>query len=265
VANLTAVRRLVVLLAGLALLATGAPSLAAQPRLQRQLLVFTYDGTGPGLLSVSGTVEANGRPGYLASVAAEALDGHLDPFFPDVYELGDGGAPAHTYGAAGTHDVCASPLVTCTADPGSTSLQFSIGFSVGESPRPVHLRMLIAVEGTKVKTASAKIGWKGTKRTGGFSRVTGGGTGFRAGGFAAEALPDASLRGGRKGSVAIAVPPCDQLGAGLLTLAGGRKDAVAACPTGPFTAAADGPARWSLTGDAAGVSSYLTRLIVVDL
>src|SRR3954452_13101605 len=120
-------RRLALLLAGLLVGAAVTPSLAAAPKGQRQLVQFSYDGRGPAMLSVEGWTEASGRPGYFATVSAEDFEGNgtMQPFFPDLIELGEGAAPPHVYGAAGDHDVCASPVLTCTTTPGSGKLRFS--------------------------------------------------------------------------------------------------------------------------------------------
>jgi hypothetical protein len=259
------VRRLLFALICCALLAAAAPSFGSTPRLERQLLVFSYDGKGPALLSVEGSVEAIGRPGYLASVAADGEGSDLTPFFPDLVELGEDGAPLQTYGAVGAHDLCLSPVVTCDSRAGSSSLQFGISFSVGKSSSPVHIRMVVALEGTRVRASHVEIGWKARKRLGGFSRVTTGGTGVRTVGTSLEALPTATLPGGRGGSIAVAVPPCDQVGAGIVTLTGAKAASTTACPTGPFAAAAVGVTRWSMAGTAAGMSTYRTRLLVFDL
>lgn len=258
-------RRLLVSLLSLATVAVAAPSQAAAPRLQRQLMVFTYDGLGPALLSVEGSVEAIGRPGYFATVIADEFDGQLDPFFPDVIDLGGNGSPARTYGAVGAHDLCVSPVVTCTPSSTTGSLGFGVSFSVGRSTRPQHLRLLLALEGTKVSASHVELGWKAHVRHSGFTRSTAGGTGVRAFGAAVEAMPDASLRGGRSGSIAVAVPPCEDVGAGVVRLTGGRTTETAICPSYPVAAAAAGPTTWTTSGPAAGITTYRTRLIVIDL
>src|SRR4051812_32057212 len=191
-------RRLALLLAGLLVLAAAAPSIATPQKLQRQLIEFSYDGRGPALLSVEGWTEAGGRPGYFATVSAEDFEGNgtMQPFFPDLIELGEGAAPPHVYGAAGDHDVCASPVLTCTTTAGSGKLRFSLGYSVGKSDRPNHIRFYLAMEGTSVHADAISIGWKWHKRTSGVTRAMGGGTGARAFGASVEALPAATLPGG---------------------------------------------------------------------
>jgi hypothetical protein len=258
-------RRAVIVVLSLLAVSLATPSQAAPPRLERQLMIFSYDGYGPALLNVEGEVQAKGRPGYFASVTADLFQGELTPFFPDVIELGDDGAPVRTYGAIGDRDICASPVVSCAPAVSMDSLSFSSSFSVGKSRTPVHLRMIIAMEGTHVEASHLELGWKTQIRRGGFSRATSGGSGARALGTSVEAMPEATLRGGARGSIAIGVPPCEDLGAGAVTLSGGTKDQTAVCPSYAFAAAAKKATTWTLTGAAAGSTAYRTRLIDIDL
>jgi hypothetical protein len=258
-------RRLALLLAGLLDAATVTPSLASGPRLQRELLVFSYDGPGPALLSVDGYVEAKGRPGYFADVTGGVHDGHLVPYFADVLELGEPAGPPHVYGAAGSHDLCAAPAITCTTTPGSSRLRFTVGSIMGRSEATIHARYFLALEGTSLHAETVGIGWKVQRRTAGISRVAGGGTGAHALGSYVEAMPSASLPGGRRGSIAIAVPPCDELGAGTVTLTGAAQPDQRTCPTSAFADAAARATSWTLSGPAAGASEYRTRLLVIDL
>lgn len=258
-------RRLVALAVGLAVVAAAAPSVAAGPRVERRLMVFSYDGRGPAILLVQGEVEAKGVPGYFATVSASEHDGELDPYFPDVLELGEPSEPPRTYGALGARDLCASPVVSCTRKPGSSSLGFSISYSIGRGDEVSHTRLYLAMEGTRIETSSISRGWRMHSRSGGLARSTAGGTGARAFGASVEAQPEARLPGGRRGSIGIGVPPCDELGLGIVSLTGGRRPVTDTCPAYPLSAAAKGATQWVLSGTAAGLSSSRTRLLVIDL
>lgn len=257
-------RRLVLLLAG-ALAASGITPALAGPRLQTEVLVLSYDGPGPAALVVDGYVEARGRPGYFATASANVFDGRVSPFSSGLVELGEPSGPVRTYGATGSHDLCADPAISCTTTPGSDRLRFTIGSTMGRSEAPMHARIYVALVGTSLHVDTARIGWRVRTRTAGVARTSGDGTGMQLLGGTVEALPAATLPGGRKGSIAIAVPPCDEQGVGDVTLSGGADPTPHSCPTSTFADAAAKATTWSLSGTAAGASEYRTRLLVIDL
>lgn len=100
----------------------------------------------------------------------------------------------------------------------------------------------------------------------------------------AEVMLSASGEGGRRGSIALAQPPCGYppgsapftVGAGYASLTGGEVDRESVCP-GSFAANVDGyramtsfarrATEWSLDGAVAGhtQSNGTVRLIVVDM
>ena len=257
-------RSLVLLLAG-ALAAAGVTPALGGPPLQTEVLFLSYDGPGPAALVVDGYVEAKGRPGYFATASANAVDGRVSPYASELVELGEPSGPVHTYGAAGSHDLCAEPAITCTTTLGSDRLRFTIGSTMGRSDAPMHARVYVALVGTSLHVETARIGWRVRTRTSGVTRTSGDGTGAQALGGTVEALPAATLPGGRRGSIAIAVPPCDEQGIGAVTLTGGADPSPHGCPTSTFADAAAKATTWSLAGPAAGASEYRTRLLVIDL
>lgn len=94
-----------------------------------------------------------------------------------------------------------------------------------------------------------------------------------------EAFTGATLPGGKRGSVAIGVPPCSgspvavSSGAGSVTLAGGVKPVQASCPQDVMRPSqlARKATTWTLTGPVAGTTADqvsepgTVRLIVIDL
>lgn len=91
----------------------------------------------------------------------------------------------------------------------------------------------------------------------------------------AEVFTEASLPGGRHGSLGVGVPPCSfaavhvaMRGVGRLTLDGGAKPETVVCPDQPklLGSYATGPTTWRFHGLAAGdITIQDTRLFVVDL
>lgn len=91
-----------------------------------------------------------------------------------------------------------------------------------------------------------------------------------------EHFTHAALRGGPRGSIAVATPPCRPLhrsdvtreGHGAARLTGGTHPFDFDCHRDTITdltAAADGPTTWSFDGDVVGNSTGPTRLTVIDL
>jgi hypothetical protein len=91
------------------------------------------------------------------------------------------------------------------------------------------------------------------------------GEGATAFGLAAGTTLSASAPSGRHGSIAVAAPPCDQLGAGVAVLTGPGVTDPQPCPTDAFADVTTKPGTWTMTGPAAGLSGRSTRLLVLDL
>lgn len=100
-------------------------------------------------------------------------------------------------------------------------------------------------------------------------------TGARMAGEVVERFTHASIAGGRRGSIAIATPPCRPLhrvgylreGYGTATLSGGTRQATFDCQKNlsDLTAAADRATTWSFDGPVVGTATGTTRITVIDL
>jgi hypothetical protein len=243
----------------------------AAPAPQQVTRAYAFDGRGTGVLVVRGTVEAP-RGGWFALVAGDASGKGKAPdavYFPQVVDL-DPSAP-HTYGRAGRRDVCADPVTTCTVSRDGASLSFLSVFVVaGDEETESHVRYWVAAQGAQVRVRETLVGW--TRTTAGTARRVsdGGADGLGLAGGPEPAkrtgvLLRATAGGGTRGSIAVAVPPCDVAGAGPAVLAGPGVTDPQACPTGAFAAVTRRAGPWTLTGPSAGASSSGTRLLVLDL
>ena len=253
-------------LAAIALVGPGAAN-AERTRIQHVERVYSFDGTGTGVLVLSGSVETRGGEGFFAVVTGDAPGRGKPPstvFFPTLIDVDMKGA--HTYGAVGHHDLCPDPSTVCR-DLGGGEMHFTSTFIVsGQGPRPAHVRYAIALRGAKVTLTEELIRWerralrKVTRVTDDAS--TGGGVsafGASAGTFVSTAAP-----AGRRGSIAIAAPPCEYAGAGAAILTGPGTSKPAVCPTDEFAAVTKSAGEWKLSGPAAGLSGRRTRLLVLD-
>lgn len=258
---------------GLALAGALAAVLPAQaaPAPQQVTRAYAFDGAGTGVLVVRGTVEAP-RGGWFALVAGDATGAGKAPdavYFPQVVDL-DPSAP-HTYGRSGRRDVCVDPVTTCTVSADGASLSFLSVFVVaGDEETESHVRYWVAAEGARVRVRETLLGWRRTTVGGvrrvGDDRADGVGvTGMNDPRRSAGVLLRATANGGRRGSIAVAVPPCDVAGAGPAVLTGPGVTEPQACPTSAFAAVTRRAGPWTLTGPSAGVSATGTRLLVLDL
>ena len=255
--------------AALAATALAVPSTAgAAPAPSRSVArIYTFDGTGNGVLLVSGTIDPGKGHGLFASVTGEAAKTGAGPdtvFFPEVTDL-DGTTP-HTFGALGQRDLCADPLTVCSELRGG-GLGFSTSFSVsGDGKQTTHLRFAVIARGAKVTFTEQMIGWRAHDLRGVHQVTddTADGAGVSAAGVTVGASLGATAPAARGGSVAIAVPPCDVAGAGVTLLTGPGSTQAGVCPTDAITATSRAAGTWTLTGAAAGVSTRSTRLLVLD-
>lgn len=262
------VRRVLPLLLALLLGAAALPAQAA-PAVQRVHRSWSFDGTGTGVLVLSGRVRWGATQGVYAQVAGDA-PGPGRPAdvtsFASVQDVG--GAAGGTYGRIGRRDLCPDPVTTCRVEDGD--LVFTSVFVVsggGKGGAAAHTRFHLYLEGQRVSVQDVLVGWRRTP-VGGARRVTqeqADGAGLGSGGRSSGALLSAAATGGRRGSLALAVPPCGTAGAGAAVLTGPGAQATEACPTGPFAATARRGGRWTLSGATAGVTDGRTRLLVLDL
>ena len=247
--------------------ALAAPAAAAghEVGLQTKWAKYSYSGRGDGFLEIVGSAKI--VPGtFFATVDVDRPNSSkADAFFPFILDL-DSLASADSYGAVGNRDLCAGP-VDCHVTGGAFS--FSVGFTIqGGGDTPMGLNTYVVLRGADVKIHDILVhGWTAHHHDGGALRVTdsqAGGAGVDAFGSSAGANTGARAPGPRAGSVAIAVPACDQVGAGVLLLTGGEQTQTALCPSDAIAAVARHAAKWTATGAVAGVSTYSTRLLVID-
>ena len=257
--------RVVVLLL---VLGAALPSEAAAPPLQRVHRSWSFDGTGTGVLVVQGQVRYGAAGGVFAQVAGDSTAAGRPAqtvYFPQVQDLG--GSPAATYGALGDRDLCADPVTTCRVTPDGELTFVSVFLVVGDDETRSHVRFHLYLEGTRVRVDDTLVRWRRTP-VGGARRVLeadADGAGLQTGGRSVGAHLSATASGGRRGSIAVAAPPCGTAGAGAALLRGPGVTQPRSCPTGPFAAVTRRAGGWTLTGPAAGVTEGRTRLLVLDL
>lgn len=255
-------RRLLAVLA-LGLVAALHVPASAAATVQRVGLRLDFDGAGSGVYVISGVIKTDARhPGLLASVSSTGTHA----YFPQVVELGTGGAHS-TYGALGSHSLCPAPAV-CTISPDGGTLGFSFSYSVqGDGVHPFHDRDYLVLQGAQVTLDHSGVGAWTLHRFSSWTQVVDTQTAFAGAGsdgLDVEVDRSVSATGGSQGSVAIAVPPCDVIGAGVATLSGGAQGVQpVACPSSALAALATRRTTWDLSGALAGASALRTRLLVL--
>lgn len=235
--------------------ATASTSAAVQTTWSR----YEFVGKDNGLLVIDGTAEVGA-----GSFLVEANVGPDGDAYGDVLDF-DAVGPVGTYGAVGHHDLCAGPL-TCEVAHGR--LHFGVIYQVeGDGRHRLDLRFYVAVRGRHVQVRDQLLmGWSAQHRHGGVVRRTAADTdvvGATVPGVTAGVNAGVSAPGPAGGSVAVAIPACDVVGAGLLRLSGGRHAATAVCPSDPVSAVAARRTKWTASGAVAGVSEYASRLVVL--
>ena len=259
-------RKLLALMISAVLLGAVLPAAtAAAPAQQRQVHTYRFTGSGPSILYVKGTLLAKGAPALLSVVYTDDDPRTGRPrsaMVTDVYEFGGDGTSV--YGADGDLG-CVAPL-RCTVDSDGPEIGFSIFYDL-DAPVPVAFSVHVVTQGARIRITDRVLErWRASHRTGGYTQVTAADAtadGVVTSGTRAEVLRGATARGGRRGSIAIAVPPCD-VGVGQLRLDGGRAPVEIGCPTRAVAAFADRATTWRLSGLAAGTASTATRLLVID-
>lgn len=239
------------------------PAVAARST-RMQVLWARYDfrGAGNGQLVLEGTARI-GVGSYIADADVMTYSGGMSTsgHVFDVTNIED----SRTYGALGNRDLCAGPL-TCSWQGG----KFGFGMDsqvFGDGHHFLHIRVYIAIAGEDVHLHDKLLdGWTAHHRSGGVTRVTdesAGGGGVQAGGQTLGVNTGATAAGPDGGSVAIAVPGCDDVGAGVLTLTGGATSTTALCPSDAIVGISNRPTTWVASGAVAGASENTTRLVVL--
>jgi len=236
---------------------------AAKPHLRTVWSRYSFDGKRNGFLFVAGSFQI--RPGSFFAVLDEVdTHGPHPESFGDVVDLDAFGA-SETYGSLGDRNLCTAP-VQCQVVNGR--MTFTVEFTVnGDGKHREHLRQYIVARGAHLVVHDVFLkGWTPAHRQGGATRRTdddADGAGVMAAGTGVGTDLGVSAPGPAGGSLALAVPACDQIGAGLMTLSGGTQTQTAICPTTSISAVARHRTTWQLSGAVGGATSYATRLLVI--
>lgn len=188
--------------------------------------------------------------------------GQRGEIVPSVY--GDG----RVFGCASLGPT--SPPHPCSAY-GQSLQMIKIRANEASGPR-LHDRILIVGRGADVdlKLLSESRGWRLRRLPPAVRFIRAeesGAVGFGSLDGSLESFSGTSrLRGGPRGSVAVANLPCTRpAGIGRVTFVGGSEPVEMTCPTGPLASFTNSQTQWQLRGHAVGGSSTPYRLIVVDL
>lgn len=145
----------------------------------------------------------------------------------------------------------------------------------GESPN----RVLILLEGERITMDFQGDGWRLRRVPHAYRRVDSltnpGSSGVQNLNHGVHVLQHAALPGGKRGSIAVGIPPCSTStsgvvprGVGSIELRGGGSTQTVVCPRDRHLLglASTGPANWVLEGMVAGGNEFReTQLLVVDL
>lgn len=275
-------------LSGTALAA--APAQPAQP-MQEVLTIQRTAKTGLAALALIGKVTADKVPGFFATVDRYPSQTTLGSFIDFNQPSG-----LTRYGHGSAAPLCDAPIV-CKVDNKTGNLTFTITETSDADDKYDSwsgLTRYLTIRGTKLDLQVAAIGFTVKRHTSAtFARVTrdqADADGLGAAGSGAELFRAAQLAGGAKGSFAALQLPCDFEGAGAVTFTqtGDLPTTLADCsPTdgngtapsvyvltvgvtryhgrpGLYSRTADKGTSWQVNGAVSGVSSYATRLFVLD-
>lgn len=246
-----------------------APAAAADRPIKTVALRYAFAGQTHGVprnhLDITG--EANIAPGAFIAEALLDLTKRDHPVvrIASLFDL-DQLEATRAYGPLGATDVCPGAPV-CVI--GNGRLLFSAGYSPTEAHGSAYLRYYLIVRAANVHYRVRHLdGWHPTPYSGAVERVTDAqstGAGVEAANVDTGLMTGVASDRTTTASVAVADPPCDDLGAGSLTLTGARQPITVPCGGDPTGAVAYVPTVWRLTGVAAGASHNATRLLVFTL
>lgn len=265
--------RLVIALA-LTLLGTSVPVAVAAPDEVVALLAYRTTTRGASLQLTVSTVPGR-ETGFIASALVSVEDSRLTSV--DL-------AGAVLTGTADQVQVTRDGERTALCDHGvchadQRTMASMMGLSTWtEAGEDGYNAVLVLAKGARVRWSAKTDGWA-VRRVPTYAHrfVSGqqaGEVGAYGLGSGVEAFTDASLPGGRYGSIGLAAPPCSQAdvavarGVGSVTLEGGETTPSFTCPASRVRLAswADGRTTWRLHGVAVGDTSMADgRLFVLDL
>lgn len=261
-------RRCVIALAsvaGLVAPAVAVPALAAgTAHVQTAWARYDFRSAHAGFLEVTGRVDAGPGAFFATTTVFQPHSSQPQAPFSFVLDL-DSSDQMGTYGAAGNRDLCPG-APTCVIENGG--LVFSASFDVTGDGRHVQdISTYIVARGAHVVIRDRLVDrWSASHRAGGVMRRTvadADGAGVVAAGQTVGANLGVSAPGPTGGSIAIAVPGCDQAEAGALMLSGGLTGETALCPTTNVAAVAKKATTWKAAGAVGGWSQNTTRLVVL--
>lgn len=215
------------------------------------------------------------RGGRASYAAVDMVGSRPDPIGGMTWDapLGDGPTVRHDGAVYG----CPPPSI-CDVLTGPGRAYFGLTYPP-ESAQPDRIYLVLSGLAQEVSLEKSP-GWR-LRRTSLVARFTTSddartvATGANVGGQFVERFTHASASGGRRGSIAVATPPCRPLhrfgyfreGYGTATLTGGRRVATFDCQKNlsDLTAAAAGATTWRFDGPVAGLATGTTRITVVDL
>ena len=241
-------------------------SARARPDDEQRLQRYRYDfaSAQDGLLKLDGELDAiGGHPAYL--VIAQVINGAAET--PQVVTVqpyrGTG-----TYGSVLPSLGCQRPLICTSSGPGHLAFRFT-GQVVGDRHTLLRIQQyLVAVDGVlNVRVAKAQrwtirpISHIGKEVTG--SEIAN--LGFSTSGRSIESDRGYRVPSDTQGSLLVVLPPCDVLGAGALSVSGGRGGRkLVLCPTGPFMDVALSRTTWSVESLAVGMSDSPLRALTFE-
>lgn len=226
---------------------------------------YEHDPRGAGLLAVGGRIRATAADGAtLAYALRDAQTGSI----PIARVVDVAPSSVGTYGVIGNH-TCALPVqCTVVTEDGWIEFTFTVRGPHDPSRRKGMVFYLGAIGAAVDIQQASGTNWRGASRTAGVQRITSAhssGAGIAVLNYQAGAETGASARGGDNGSLAIAVPPCEIAGAGVIQLHGPAGTVTGTCLTGPVAAMATTRADWTVTGATAGLTQNFTRLFTFDI
>lgn len=219
-------------------------------------------------------VQWDRRGGRVTYVAANMVGGHPGPTDALTYDSGLNDGPA-AYADGSAYGCPAGSNCDVLSGPGITY------FSVAYPPSSVQPdRIYLVVSGTSAEVDLVDSpGWRLTRTTlrarYASSDSGGGAAGAQFFGEHLERFTHAELTGGRRGSIAVATPPCRPAhrigyvreGYGQATLTGGPRPVSFDCQRNgsDLTAATHRATTWQFDGAVVGTATGTTRLTVIDL
>jgi hypothetical protein len=272
------------LLALTALLVSVAPTaVAATSKSVSKHFAFVAERTTAGPTSFSMDFSGRWRRGsgaFFGDLGVHQDRGVIRSMQPDgMTSFGYADNDTVTYRGQPT-SICTPMTAIACAGEGSGGIAIvNVSYSDAGAGADVANRWIFVMSGAEITERFHATGWRLRQVSLNFRYLDGAKTdqvGANLAGKSVGVATEASLLGGRYGSLAEAVPPCSNSetaplmeGVGRLTLDGGTQKQTITCPglpQGAIGSWSQAPTTWTAHGLAAGGSTlYNTRLLVIDL